>query len=57
MISKCTKTLHLKSIHLVRLLFTPLALIYLSAFTIANVALSPVAYISGIVQAARLNFH
>jgi len=49
MVSKCTKTLHLKTLHLVRLFFTPLALIYLAAFTATNVALSPVAYISGIV--------
>jgi len=49
MVSKCTKTLHLKTVHLLRLFFTPLALIYLTAFTAANVALSPVAYISVII--------
>jgi hypothetical protein len=53
----CAKNLHLKSLRLVRLFFIPLAAIYLLVFSAANAVLMPVAYVSGIVQASRLNYH
>ena len=53
----CKETFQNKSMHLARMFYTPLALTYLVGFVIFNMVLAPLAYISGLMQACKINSH